>query len=256
MSCNICHNNYDTLERKPYLLYPCCHTYCQKCICDLNCCPNCLLSIQDKKENTGVLDCLNKAATKFNNKQLDRIESSSQLNQLEIETKEKEIKSKSIQLENKIATYTNKIIDLLMQQQNELILALREQETKVLNQLEQCLKHKKQIDIKINETKSNITSSGSSSSNIELNNIQNLIESNLSDIKLIHFYFVFVENSDLIDKISSIGKVINLNPKKTILNSNSSTNNVKTSEILIKAAMNNEVIESIQINDQNPVRFC
>ncbi len=155
-------NNYDTLERKPYLLYPCCHTYCQKCICDLNCCPNCLLSIQDKKENTGVLDCLNKAATKFNNKQLDRIESSSQLNQLEIETKEKEIKSKSIQLENKIATYTNKIIDLLMQQQNELILALREQETKGLNQLEQCLKHKKQIDIKINETKSNITRSGSS----------------------------------------------------------------------------------------------
>jgi len=182
-----------------------------------------LLSIQDKKENTGVLDCLNKAATKFNNKQLDRIESSSQLNQLEIETKEKEIKSKSIQLENKIATYTNKIIDLLMQKQNELILALREQETKGLNQLEQCLKHKKQIDIKINETKSNITSTGSS--NIDLKDIQNLIESNLSDIKLIDFDFVFVENSDLIDKISSIGKVINLNPKKTILNSNSSTNN-------------------------------
>jgi len=214
-----------------------------------------LLSIQDKKENTGVLDCLNKAATKFNNKQLDRIESSSQLNQLEIETKEKEIKSKSIQLENKIATYTNKIIDLLMQKQNELILALREQETKGLNQLEQCLKHKKQIDIKINETKSNINSSGgSSSSNIELNNIQNLIESNLNSIKLIHFYFVFVENNDLIDKISSIGKVIDINPKIAINNS-SSTNNVKTSEILIKAAMNNEVIESIQINDQNPVRF-
>jgi len=178
------------------------------------------------------------------------------LNQLEIETKEKEIKSKSIQLENKIATFTNKIIDLLMQQQNELILALREQETKGLNQLEQCLKHKKQIDIKINETKSNITSSGSSSSsNIELNNIQNLIESNLSDIKLIHFYFVFVENNDLIDKISSIGKVININPQIAINNS-CSTNDAKTSEILIKAAMNNEVIESNQINDQNPVRFC
>jgi hypothetical protein len=235
MSCSNCYKRYNIFERKPFILYPCFHTFCRECICKLNSCPYCSLSIEDKKEITAILDYLNKSSA-FN-EQLNRIESTSQLNQLEIETKEKEIKSKSIQLENKIAIYTNKIIDLLMQQQNELILDLREQETKCLNQLKQCLKHQKQIDIKINATKSNISCSSSSSS-FDLKDIQNFIQINLDEIKLIHFDFVFVENSDLIDKISSIGKVINLNPKKTIISNSSAFVEAKLS---VKTSLNNKV---------------
>ena len=85
---------------------------------------------------------------------------------------------------------------------------------KSLNQLKQFLTRKKQLDIKINEIKSNIISSGdsytsSNSSNIDLINIQDLIQSDLDKIKFVDFDFVFVENKDLISQTSSIGSVIN-----------------------------------------------
>jgi hypothetical protein len=101
-----------------------------------------------------------------------------------------------------------------MYQQNELILACRQQQTEGLNQLKEFLTRKRQIDIKINEIKSNIISSGdsytsSNSSNVDLNNIQDLIQSDLDQIKFVDFDFVFVENEDLISQTSSIGSVIN-----------------------------------------------
>jgi hypothetical protein len=217
MNCNICSQNYDKLERKPYILYPCCHTYCHECLSNLKSCPHCSLSIESKKENIAFLDILNKSSS-FS-EHLNRIESTNQLIQLDCDSRVEAIQLKSKHLEDTISLYTNKIIDSLMYQQNELILACRQQQTEGLNQLKQFLTRKRQIDIKINEIKSNIISSGdsytsSNSSNVDLNNIQDLIQSDLDQIKFVDFDFVFVENEDLISQTSSIGSVINRKPLK------------------------------------------
>lgn len=53
MNCDICENKFDESDYKPYVLYPCSHTFCINClnVWAEKTCPNCRLVIQDKNPN-------------------------------------------------------------------------------------------------------------------------------------------------------------------------------------------------------------
>lgn len=53
MNCDICENKFDESSYKPYVLYPCSHTFCINClnVWTEKTCPNCRLVIQDKNPN-------------------------------------------------------------------------------------------------------------------------------------------------------------------------------------------------------------
>jgi len=53
MNCDICENKFDETNYKPYVLYPCSHTFCIHClnVWKEKTCPNCRLVIQDKNPN-------------------------------------------------------------------------------------------------------------------------------------------------------------------------------------------------------------
>lgn len=53
MNCDICENKFDESDYKPYVLYPCSHTFCINClnVWTEKTCPNCRLVIQDKNPN-------------------------------------------------------------------------------------------------------------------------------------------------------------------------------------------------------------
>ena len=48
MSCQICGNDYDSIEHRPYLIVPCCHSYCINCLNKLikQQCPRCNVAIE------------------------------------------------------------------------------------------------------------------------------------------------------------------------------------------------------------------
>ena len=57
MDCNICYESFDHSIRKPYSLSSCPHTYCLKCLDQLNNnkCPNCNEPIKGKNINIALL---------------------------------------------------------------------------------------------------------------------------------------------------------------------------------------------------------
>lgn len=71
--CSICNNGYNNADLKPFMIIPCGHTYCKKCIdrkqLDKTGCPQCKGPINSKIENHFALDSI--AEIHFKNMQLD-----------------------------------------------------------------------------------------------------------------------------------------------------------------------------------------
>ena len=56
MECEICNHNYNQTKKRPTVLYPCCHTFCSKCLDNWSekTCPTCRIEIKDKNINWGL----------------------------------------------------------------------------------------------------------------------------------------------------------------------------------------------------------
>jgi hypothetical protein len=61
MECSICQEDYNENENKPYLINPCGHCMCLKCLYRLTSplCPHCRGKIESRTINRGILDCIN-----------------------------------------------------------------------------------------------------------------------------------------------------------------------------------------------------
>ena len=53
MECDKCKNSFNSTNKQPYSLYPCSHTYCLRCVEDLedNKCPECKSKIKAVNKN-------------------------------------------------------------------------------------------------------------------------------------------------------------------------------------------------------------
>ena len=60
MECSICQEDYNENENKPYLINPCGHCMCLKCLYRLSSplCPHCRGKIESRTINRGILDCI------------------------------------------------------------------------------------------------------------------------------------------------------------------------------------------------------
>ena len=58
MECSICFNKYDNAQRKPYVINPCGHCFCSKCLAELptQLCPNDRGKIESKTLNRAILE--------------------------------------------------------------------------------------------------------------------------------------------------------------------------------------------------------
>ena len=59
MECDKCKHAFDSVQHQPYSLYPCSHTYCDKCIGNIKSdkkCPDCGQEIKNKFKNLAVLN--------------------------------------------------------------------------------------------------------------------------------------------------------------------------------------------------------
>jgi len=55
-SCNVCYYNYDHFEKKPLVLIPCCHSFCELCLSQIKLkCPTCNTGIVMKSVNWSLL---------------------------------------------------------------------------------------------------------------------------------------------------------------------------------------------------------
>ena len=59
MSCKKCLNKYNKINKQPFILIPCGHTFCYHCINDLQKCYSCLSDINHKILNQDLFDLLN-----------------------------------------------------------------------------------------------------------------------------------------------------------------------------------------------------
>ena len=60
MNCQVCLENFNTLDHKPYALIPCGHSFCLKCLNNLieQFCPKCRKEINEKILNYAIIDIL------------------------------------------------------------------------------------------------------------------------------------------------------------------------------------------------------
>lgn len=65
LTCNICFDEYNQLDKKPYMLLDCMHTFCQSCIKTFKVkdCPNCKNHFHTSKSNLKLIEIINKLHT-------------------------------------------------------------------------------------------------------------------------------------------------------------------------------------------------
>jgi hypothetical protein len=65
MECSICFNKYDNAQRKPYVINPCGHCFCSKCLAELpsQLCPNDRGKIESKTLNRAILELVEESHT-------------------------------------------------------------------------------------------------------------------------------------------------------------------------------------------------
>jgi len=109
MSCKKCLNKYNKINRQPFILIPCGHTFCSQCINDFQSCYNCLSDINNKILNQDLFDLLNQDLYNL----LSQREALEHLNKLESNEKKIEIKLNIIKnnLNNSESVEINRILE-------------------------------------------------------------------------------------------------------------------------------------------------
>jgi len=215
MSCKKCLNKFNKINRQPFILIPCGHTFCSQCINDFQSCYNCLSDINNKILNQDLFDLLNQ-----------------DLYNLLSQREAKEIISK-----------TKEEIDTLMSKQKALIISITKDGTHLTNQLNQIKTKKKQNEIKLNSIKNNLNNSESNEIIKILESTEQEIENNLKNLNDIDFESIIKSNDRLLNNgIASETGIIN----QSLVNRGSKITEASTNEITnkkrkLRSESNNQV---------------
>jgi predicted nuclease with TOPRIM domain len=193
MSCKKCLNKYNKINRQPFILIPCGHTFCSQCINDFQSCYNCLSDINNKILNQDLFDLLNQdlynllsqreAATR----KLNELELKNKLVKLNVNLKSDMIQEKLKETEKEIIRKTNEKVDIIYNDQNDLILSIRKESSTFLEHLNKLESNEKKIEIKLNIIKNNLNNSESVEINRILESAEHEIENNLKHLDNIDF---------------------------------------------------------------------
>jgi len=201
MNCNICSKEYNNSNNKPFILFPCCHTFCSECVLSLTVCRNCSSSIDDKKANLALFDLLDEGlrVRKENNKKLNKFETDLQLLEFNLTTLKESSDSKSEKIEKLIIANTNDKVDLLLRKQNEVIDDLSKKESHINTVLNQLANDTNQLRIKYNELKLNSLNNPLLKMNDEFKIIELILESKLNESKELNINFEFKQDDYMLN---------------------------------------------------------
>lgn len=201
MNCNICSKEYNNSNNKPFILFPCCHTFCSECVLSLTVCRNCSSSIDEKKANLALFDLLDEGlrVRKENNKKLNKFETDLQLLEFNLTTLKESSDSKSEKIEKLIIANTNDKVDLLLRKQNEVIDDLSKKESHINTVLNQLANDTNQLRIKYNELKLNSLNNPLLKMNDEFKIIELILESKLNESKELNINFEFKQDDYMLN---------------------------------------------------------
>ncbi len=249
MSCKKCLNKFNKINRQPFILIPCGHTFCSQCINDFQSCYNCLSDINNKILNQDLFDLLNQD---LYNLLSQREAATRKLNELELKNKLLEqnanlktdmIQEKLKETEKEIISKTKEEIDTLMSKQKALIISITKDGTHLTNQLNQIKTKKKQNEIKLNSIKNNLNNSESNEIIKILESTEQEIENNLKNLNDIDFESIIKSNDRLLNNgIASETGIIN----QSLVNRGSKITEASTNEITnkkrkLRSESNNQV---------------
>lgn len=204
MNCNNCFNKYDSNESKPEIVWPCCHTFCSKCLDSLKeqVCPECGKPIKERKINHLGLDILDQSRfmKQTLNEYLNKINQQSQSFLVSYQKKNDDIQHALSEIENQITIQTNEKIDLIYRNQNELILQLRGKGTQINDSLKEMLVNIQKNALKLDELKaalndSNFIQNKFDSLNDELKSLEKKLNSISTQLDQVKIDFKFEKNS-------------------------------------------------------------
>lgn len=191
LACEICFQSYDEAHRLPYSLFPCGHTFCEQCICNLNkdACPACGSEIQFKAKNWAIINLIPKArippvfdeVEKLVQDELDSLRKVEESNK-ESEKQETVLRRQFEAIRNEINEKTDDLIERIKETQGSILSNLNEAENEIgllnksnqewfdntlhfLNQVQQQLH---QEEVKTNEN--------------DLNQIKGQLESQMNEL--------------------------------------------------------------------------
>ena len=200
MSCKKCLNKYNKINKQPFILIPCGHTFCYHCINDLQKCYSCLSDINHKILNQDLFDLLNQdlynllSQREAANQKLNVLELKNKLVKLNVNLKSDMIQEKLKKTEKEIIRKTNEKVDIIYNDQNDLILSIRKEGTNLTYQLHEIKTKKKQNEIKLNNIKKNLDNSESNEINKILESTEQEIENNLKNLNDIDFESILKSN--------------------------------------------------------------
>lgn len=186
MNCDICYDDYNSNEKKPFTLVPCGHTFCIKCINSLMSreasCPNCRKKISEKIPNYGLVGLLELNLVPDLNTDLKK---SISLRQNEIKEAKEDYDLKF----NKKLNESNKKIEQIKSQivshSDALIQTINQNKTDVLNEIQTHSSEFKQRLDSLNSSQSEdeiIDYNWNDLSKLDRNELNNLLK-NLYSIK-------------------------------------------------------------------------
>lgn len=132
MNCQVCFENYNDKENRPYTITPCGHSFCTKCLDSLTdkSCPKCRREINDKIINYAILDLLdlnlvpdiNATLKKSINSCFNEIDELKDTYQAKLNTKLSENQNQIQIVKNAINKQANNITKMINNSKKELIM--------------------------------------------------------------------------------------------------------------------------------------
>jgi hypothetical protein len=114
MNCKICFENYDNINHKPMILFPCAHSFCSTCVVQLETCSSCQQNIVDRKPNHDLLENLDQVIY------VSQVLKQSVINDLkEVENLNTEMNSLNNQVLNEVQTKIDTATKIVIDQTEE-----------------------------------------------------------------------------------------------------------------------------------------
>lgn len=222
MKCQICFENYNHSLNKPYVLIPCTHTICIRCLDDLmdepKLCPVCTLTIKDRNPNWALLDLIPESNT-------DRLKHSLLKKLSETEDSKKKINNLNKQkfkegltslktVKKELTAHTNKLVEILLLNHDKLLNQVKQIETDLESQRFQTFKLDLNIDNKIKDTRKKLARNQLKET--QINVLQNYYTKVNDDLIMklnnkteTNPFYEFISNSTFIFTKELIGKISN-----------------------------------------------
>ena len=185
MKCRTCSNEYDLGSFKPYLIIPCCHMVCGKCLND-DYCSFCSNKIQSNMISQDIIKILEQKKM-YRLKQIEEKNKNLESNH---KIKKETIQNKINKQNKEINFKSDQIINLVLDQKKELLKSINRVD--LLNEIQS---DRLFIKNKLNELKNNLNNPGYidlTGFNQDLMRIENKIKLNLNKLDEVKFNKVFI----------------------------------------------------------------